>query len=205
MRRVELLVLVYILCGICSNSVETAGVYFEHNSDYFYHSLEDSSLEFGELKTQIEYPNLNEVAKEKFIIGVDKSDIPVSNKIEKDLEKMFGQDFFEKNKFQLFLALIVTCFCFILCFCVFTFKRAWRKWKSKPRKPFRPISWTDKFLESGLPQETFQFMPLRALSPNPTEFEFYDEDLPDYTHLQGKKIYPNNLYGRTKSVSNLYN
>ena len=48
-------------------------------------------------------------------------------------------------------------------------------------------------LESGLPQETFQFMPLKALSPLDISISYQDEDLPDYEQLQMKKIDPSRL------------
>ena len=197
MRRINIHLQVLVLAVFASKRVGSIGVYIGHDSEYFYHNLEDYSS--GEKDTVMEYPfeSLNDVAKEAFIIGVDQSFIPESNKLEQDLENIFGRGFFENNKFQLFLAFIVVSSCLVLCCCIFSCKKALMKWKKHPRKPFRPISFTDKFLESGMPQETFQFMPLRALSPLMSpDFEFDDEELPDYSQLQGKKIYPNDLCGK---------
>ena len=49
-----------------------------------------------------------------------------------------------------------------------------------------------------MPQETFQFMPLKALSPLYTDFDFdfQDDELPDYSQLQKKTIFPEVLYGQ---------
>ena len=52
---------------------------------------------------------------------------------------------------------------------------------------------SDKILEAGQEQETFQFMPLKALSPLDISISYHDQDLPDYEQLQMKKIDPSRL------------
>ena len=145
----------------------------------------------------MEYPIFNNARHEAFIIGVDKSFEPQKSKLERDLESVFGKDFFEKHKFQLFFVLIIISICIGVTCVVFVCCKARKIFKRRPgRRPLRIFSFTDKFLESGLPQETFQFMPLKALSPMYTDFDFEDEDLPDYSQLKKKTIVPDILYGQ---------
>ena len=144
----------------------------------------------------MEYPDLSDVHQEAFIIGVDKSFLPKTSKLEKDLEKLFGHDFFKKNKFQLFLALIIISLCLLLSCLAFSCSKLWKSCRGQQRRPFRPFSFTERFLDSGsgIHQETFQFMPLKALSPLYTDFDFDDEELPDYSQLQKKTIIPEVLF-----------
>ena len=191
MHRTDVRIILLVLVGVLTKRVGLVGVYIGHDSDYFYHYLEDYS-------EYMEHPSLNDAKQEAFIIGVDKSFLPQKSKLENDLEDIFGTDFFEKNKFQLFLGLIIISACLVLSCLAFSCSKAWKIWKRQPRRHLRPISFTDKFLESGMPQETFQFMPLKALSPLYTDFDFdfQDDELPDYSQLQKKTIFPEVLYGQ---------
>ena len=132
--------------------------------------------------------------KEQFIIGVDE---PIYEKdaIELILESLLGEDFFERNKFRLFLAVVIIIVCLIFSCCLLCFRKTCSKCPdSRERKRFRQISISDKILESGLTQETFQFMPLKALSPLDVNMSYdEEEDLPDYEQLQKKKLDPNKL------------
>ena len=131
--------------------------------------------------------------KEQFIIGVDE---PIYEKdaIELILESLLGEDFFERNKFRLFLAVVIIIVCLIFSCCLLCFRKTCSKCPdSRERKRFRQISISDKILESGLTQETFQFMPLKALSPLDLTMSYDEEALPDYEQLQMKKLDPNKL------------
>jgi len=143
---------------------------------------------------------LDNIIQERFIIGVD----PPFEKdgLEEILETILGEDFFEKNKFSLFLATIIIVICLLISCCCFCARKTFRKCPSNERrKRFRQISiQSDKMLESGLPQETFQFMPLKALSPLDITSSYRDQDLPDYEVLQMKRIEPSRL----NNLNNLY-
>ena len=137
--------------------------------------------------------------QERFIIGVDKPQ--EEEGLESVLELMLGEDFFERNMFRLFLAVVIIILCLLISCCCFLLRKSCGKCgqsnNSSERKRFRQISvGSDKVhhLESGLQQETFQFMPLKALSPLEISVSYQDQaDLPDYEQLQMKKIDPNKL------------
>ena len=136
---------------------------------------------------------LNEVQQERFIIGVDP---PFERDgLEEVLEIILGEDFFERHKFRLFLAAVIIILCLLISCCCFLCRKTCGKCPAtKDQKRFRQISTrSDKMLESGLPQETFQFMPLKALSPLDISISYQDQDLPDYEQLQMKKIDPSRL------------
>ena len=134
--------------------------------------------------------------QERFIIGVDKP--YEKDGLEAFLEAMLGEDFFERNKFRLFLGVVIIGVCLLVSCCFFLLRKACGKCghSNEEERRFRQISVSDKIvhLESGLQQETFQFMPLKALSPLDISISYQDEaDLPDYEQLQMKKIDPNKL------------
>ena len=147
------------------------------------------NIQFSEI---MEYWNVTP-KKEHFIIGVDQ---PLYEKdaLEMILESLLGEDFFERNKFRLFLAVVIIIVCLIFSCCVLFFRKTCSKCPdSRVRNRFRQISISDKILESGITQETFQFMPLKALSPLDLNMSREEEDLPDYEQLQRKKLDPNKL------------
>ena len=135
---------------------------------------------------------LENVRQESFIIGVDP---PYERDgLEAVLEAILGEDFFERNKFRLFLAVVIIIVCLLFSCCIFFLRKTCGKCPaSKERRSFRQISVSDKMLESGLQQETFQFMPLKALSPLDMDTSYLDQDLPDYEQLQLRRIDPNKL------------
>ena len=85
MQRTDVRIVLLAFVGVLTKRVGLVGVYIGHDSDYFYHSLEDYS-------EYMEHPSLNDARQEAFIIGVDKSFIPQKSKLENDLEDMFGTD-----------------------------------------------------------------------------------------------------------------
>ena len=189
-------------CVILSITVEiihlaiSENVAVESEENYFYHFLDEYNESTDNSKQTINYPNLNDVKKEAFIIGVDKPFPPQTSKLERDLENLFGKNFFEKNKFQLFFGLLVITACLVASCLAYICCKTLKTWKRRPGRSLRPLSFTDRFLESaGVPQETFQFMPLKALSPVHAEFEFEEDELPDYSQLQKKTIFPDILDG----------
>ena len=138
---------------------------------------------------------------ERFIIGVDQPFISEERDgLEDSLQTLLGEDFFERNKFKLFLAVVIIFFCLILSCIVFVLRKTFKKCvgpddKSQRLRQLSQVS--DKMLELGLPQETFQFMPLKALSPLSSsqgpDLSYEDKELPDYDQLQNRRIDPNKL------------
>ena len=140
---------------------------------------------------------------ERFIIGVDPPfALEEKDGLEEALESLLGEDFFERNKFRLFLAVVIITFCLILSCFVLVLRKSCKKCvrpddrKQRLRQMSRV---SDKMLESGLglPQETFQFMPLKALSPLSSsqgpDLSYEDQELPDYDQLQNRRIDPSKL------------
>ena len=131
--------------------------------------------------------------QERFIIGVDP---PFERDgLEAVLENILGEDFFERYKFRLFLGVIIIVVCLLISCCWLLFRKSCGKCSASKdeRRRFRQISVSDKILEVGQEQETFQFMPLKALSPLDISISYQDQDLPDYEQLQMKKIDPSRL------------
>ena len=140
---------------------------------------------------------------ERFIIGVDPPfALEKGGGLEEALESLLGEDFFERNKFRLFLAFVIIIFCLIFSCFVLVLRKSCRKCvqpddRRQRRRQMSRVS--DKMLESGLglPQETFQFMPLKALSPLSSsqgpDLSYEDQELPDYDQLQKRRIDPNKL------------
>ena len=143
----------------------------------------------------LQYSSLGPETKlrqERFIIGVDP---PFERDgLEAVLENILGEDFFERYKFRLFLGVIIIVVCLLISCCWLLFRKSCGKcFASKERRRFGQISVSDKILEAGQEQETFQFMPLKALSPLDISISYHDQDLPDYEQLQMKKIDPSRL------------
>ena len=143
----------------------------------------------------LQYSSLDPETKlrqERFIIGVDP---PFERDgLEAVLENILGEDFFERYKFRLFLGVIIIVVCLLISCCWLLFRKSCGKcFASKERRRFGQISVSDKILEAGQEQETFQFMPLKALSPLDISISYHDQDLPDYEQLQMKKIDPSRL------------
>ena len=94
--------------------------------------------------------------------------------------------------------------CFLYLVLIFVLRKTFKKCvgpddKSQRLRQLSQVS--DKMLELGLPQETFQFMPLKALSPLSSsqgpDLSYEDKELPDYDQLQNRRIDPNKLWGAT--------
>ena len=158
-----------------------------------------TKIEFDLKPLNVKMPN----RPERFIIGVDQ---PFTSEerdsLEESLQNLLGEDFFERNKFKLFLAAVIIIFCLILSCVVFVLRKTFLKCvePDDKRQKLRQMSQvSDKMLESGLglPQETFQFMPLKALSPlissQGPDLSYEDRELPDYDQLQNRRIDPNML------------
>lgn len=158
-----------------------------------------TKIEFDLKPLNVKMPN----RPERFIIGVDQPFISEERDgLEESLQTLLGEDFFERNKFKLFLAVVIIIFCLILSCIVFVLRKTFLKCvgpgdKSQRLRQMSQVS--DKMLESGLglPQETFQFMPLKALSPLSSsrgpDLSYEDQELPDYDQLQNRRIDPNKL------------
>ena len=158
-----------------------------------------TKIEFDLKPLNVKMPN----RPERFIIGVDQ---PFTSEerdsLEESLQNLLGEDFFERNKFKLFLAAVIIIFCLILSCVVFVLRKTFLKCvePDDKRQKLRQMSQvSDKMLESGLgmPQETFQFMPLKALSPlissQGPDLSYEDKELPDYDQLQNRRIDPTML------------
>ena len=140
---------------------------------------------------------------ERFIIGVDQPFISEERDgLEDSLQTLLGEDFFERNKFRLFLAVVIITLCLIFSCFVLVLRKICQKcvqYDDRKQRLRQMSRVSDKMLESGLglPQETFQFMPLKALSPLSSsqgpDLSYEDKELPDYDQLQNRRIDPNKL------------
>ena len=158
-----------------------------------------TKIEFDLKPLNVKMPN----RPERFIIGVDQPfTLEERDSLEESLQNLLGEDFFERNKFKLFLAAVIIIFCLILSCVVFVLRKTFLKCvePDDKRQKLRQMSQvSDKMLESGLgmPQETFQFMPLKALSPlissQGPDLSYEDRELPDYDQLQNRRIDPTML------------
>ena len=158
-----------------------------------------TKIEFDLKPLNVKMPN----RPERFIIGVDQPfTLEERDSLEESLQNLLGEDFFERNKFKLFLAAVIIIFCLILSCVVFVLRKTFLKCvePDDKRQKLRQMSQvSDKMLESGLgmPQETFQFMPLKALSPLSSsqgpDLSYEDQELPDYDQLQNRRIDPSKL------------
>ena len=188
----------------CVQDLRSSSEYFEMDPDFdfemdspytVYSNVELDLTPLENLEIDFNLSPMSNFRQERFIIGVDKP--YEKDGLEAVLEAMLGEDFFERNKFRLFLGVVIILVCLLVsCFCCLLRKTCGKCGHSNEERRFQQISVSDKIvhLESGLQQETFQFMPLKALSPHDISISYQDEaDLPDYEQLQMKKIDPNKL------------
>ena len=110
--------------------------------------------------------------------------------IEKQLEEIFGEDFFESKKYLLFIIFSIVIFLLLLCCCGLYCR--WMCKLLKKRSNNSPIALQTFTLANPIYQapnlqESYSFLPKNPL------YSDFEQGPPDYSSLQGRKLYPGML------------